>query len=290
MTNTLGNQSKRRKTKYDTRSAESLKQKIMSVKPIPKKKEKTVENKVESTGELMFVKDPGMYLGFQEYLNEKFPNEQNLFTERLEYESIMKGSNPLIAIAMDMYLKEQYPQYRIATQADLEINNENQEFVKDTIQDVGLVLRDFQALGKLSDNSRELYESLEAVYKRRKGDFTAKLELPLFVNLKGLYLADDVIIRATEEASWKSDGCLTWSNISRFDKTDEFGLPLRKTNNLTIKRLFQKKDNNLYVAKNETEGILNFSRDPLYESFDASRIVLTKVNKDFFKESQRGSQ
>jgi hypothetical protein len=41
MTNTLGNQSKRRKTKYDTRPAEDLKKIIMSAKP---KKQKTVLN------------------------------------------------------------------------------------------------------------------------------------------------------------------------------------------------------------------------------------------------------
>jgi hypothetical protein len=46
MTNTLGNQQSRRKTKYDNRSAEDLKARVMSVKP---KKQKTVKSKIEQT-------------------------------------------------------------------------------------------------------------------------------------------------------------------------------------------------------------------------------------------------
>jgi hypothetical protein len=47
MTNTLGNQPSRRKTKYDTRSAEELKARVMSVKP---KKKKNIESSLEREG------------------------------------------------------------------------------------------------------------------------------------------------------------------------------------------------------------------------------------------------
>jgi hypothetical protein len=60
MTNTLGNQSNRRKTKYDTRSADELKTRVMSVKP---KRKKTVESKVDSAGDGIF----DFYLMSSEY-------------------------------------------------------------------------------------------------------------------------------------------------------------------------------------------------------------------------------
>jgi hypothetical protein len=83
MTNTLGNTGNRRKTKYDVRSAESLKQRVMGAKYLPKKKEKTVEGKVEE-------KYAGTLFGFdinrlhrEELESKGYRNFGNIFPGRV---------------------------------------------------------------------------------------------------------------------------------------------------------------------------------------------------------------
>ena len=88
---------------------------------------------------LQFVKDENLYKEIIKYLDKTFPNSKEVLSGKLKFEdNVMKGSNPCIATAVDMFLKSINSKLRIATQRDLETNL---EMFGDFYEDTGLVLR-----------------------------------------------------------------------------------------------------------------------------------------------------
>ena len=88
---------------------------------------------------LQFVKDENLYKEIVKYMNKTFPNSKEVLFGKLKFEdNVMKGSNPCIATAVDMFLKSINSKSRIATQRDLETNL---EMFRGTYEDTGLVLR-----------------------------------------------------------------------------------------------------------------------------------------------------
>jgi hypothetical protein len=183
MTNTLGNQSNRRKTKYDTRPAETLKERVMSVKPIPKKKERNIEEKVETSNELELLKNKQAYLEFKDYVVENFENAYNIILKGITFddkEELMKGSNPYAVVALNMFLKDYSSTHSVATQEELEANL---GFIKDTYQDAGLLL-------DLSEEEEE--EKAKYILNRLEDWKYSSDDFPLWLNYRGLELTEDL--------------------------------------------------------------------------------------------------
>jgi hypothetical protein len=269
MTNTLGNQSNRRKTKYDTRSADELKTRVMSVKP---KKQKTVENKVEeSTRELSFVDNQNMYGEFLEYFYSKFRSHRDELTEKASFnreKKVMTGSTPYIAIAMDMFLKENYSEYRIATLKDLD---QNLDFSKGYEIDAGIILR----FGKMSDNdiSINLWNQL------RIKDPGVSNYLPVWFDLRGLKLDENLNFKISKESKYKKNAsCFNKKEKSLFSKTDNFGLPLNEPSSES-RILYNNNKLTLSLGILNNEGDIIAEKVPFNYSSDDSRIILAKQVK-----------
>jgi hypothetical protein len=268
MTNTLGNQSNRRKTKYDTRSAEDLKKRVMSAKPKQVPKPKSIEKKVEGNGDLSFMDTHHNYIGFMNYLHARFPNEEiDILSKPIRYnrdEKVMKGSNPYTAIAFDMYLKEFNIGYRLATQEDLK---NNLEFIEGYRVDTGLVLNGINSkIPNRTDKEDILFSQLE-----KKFGFVEDW-LPVFIDLKGLELDKNLNFIFTDESRYFPARFMEF-DLNTFSETDEYGLPLIESMIGGRKIINPSKRN--FLRNTLDDGDFDFSR-PFSPSGTNYRIVLAK--------------
>ena len=184
-----------------------------------------LENKVEpvilpSSGNLRFVIDENEYKEIVKYLDKTFSKHKNNFSKNLKFEdNAMKGSSTYIATGVDMFLKSINSEYRLATQLDLE---QNLNFTTGTYNDSGLALR----------NLTEANEA-QAVYlfNQLKQKGISEKDFPIWFNLRGLNLDNNLNFNLTDETFYSTAECLNWANGTNFSKINNFGLPKEKDNN-----------------------------------------------------------
>ncbi|HLD54667.1 MAG TPA: hypothetical protein VJB35_00240, partial [Candidatus Nanoarchaeia archaeon] len=176
----------------------------------------------------------------------------------LSFDGVMKGSNPYIATAVDMFLQSINDTHRIATQKDLETNL---EMFKGFYEDTGLVLRRLNNPNK--DKAKYLYEQI------RKANFT----LPIFFDLRGLKLDANLNFNLTEESRYKTANCLNWERGTKYSKIDEFGLPKEKDKN-SSRQIYTFKDGlvRLYLDRFLD---LNSYNENLEYSYSGGRVVVS---------------
>ena len=243
-----------------------------------KEPENNLEKKVNFpiisfSGDLSFVTNETFYKEIINYLDKTFPAHQNVLSSNLKFEdNVMKGSNTYIATAVDMYLKSINSNYRLATQLDLE---QNLKFTADIYNDSGLALRN---LGKANkDQAIYLFNQL-----RKKG-LTEK-DFPLWFNLRGLNLDNNLNFNLTDESFYEKEKCLNWKNGTSFSKIDAFGLP--KEEDKTSSRQIWTSDNALSGCYLGRDSDLGSGSSSLSSSGVNGRVVLAKPK---FKKISGGS-
>ncbi|MBT3404657.1 hypothetical protein HN832_03020 [archaeon] len=171
-------------------------------------------NPVLPTTDLSFVEDKDLFREIRNYIKSE---HQNIDYKLSFQDGVMKGSNPYLQIAVDMFLKNNYPNFRIARQRDLETDLEK---FKGFYMDSGLVLR-----SKDNPNSAQainLYNQLRARGLKDSEIF------PMFIDLRGVELTKDLEFKLTDESTYKQADCLNWDSGTRYSQTDEVGLPKEK--------------------------------------------------------------
>ena len=169
--------------------------------------------------ELQFVTDEKLYKEIIKYLDKTFPNNPDILSKKLKFkDNVMKGSNPYIATAVDMFLKSINSKSRIATQRDLETNL---EMFKGTYEDTGLVLR------SLKDPNKK---QAEYFYNQLKSK-NPNIKFPIFADLRGLTLDDNLNFNLTDNSNYKTADCLNLKSGTHFFQTDEFGFPKSEDEN-----------------------------------------------------------
>ena len=169
--------------------------------------------------DLNFITDENLYKEIVCYLDKTFPAYTETLSGRLSFDGVMKGSNPYIATAVDMFLQSINDSHRIATQKDLETNL---EMFKGLYEDTGLVLRNLNNPDK--DKAKYLYEQIG----KANSNFPI---FPFFFDLRGLKLDANLNFNLTEESRYKTANCLNWESGTKYSKIDEFGLPKEKDKN-----------------------------------------------------------
>ena len=168
---------------------------------------------------LQFVTDPKLYNEIIKYMDKTFPDKASLLSGNLEFDSnVMKGSNPYIAVAVDMYLKSINSKHRITTQRDLETNL---KMFENFYEDTGMALR------SLEEPNKSQAEYLHAQIKRINPD----LKFPIFIELRNLKLDADLNFNLTSQSRYKTADCLNWENGTNYSHIDDFGLPKIKDKN-----------------------------------------------------------
>jgi len=216
--------------------------------------------------DLNFITDENLYKEIICYLDKTFPSHTETLSGRLSFDGVMKGSNPYIATAVDMFLQSINDTHRIATQKDLETNL---KMFRDFYEDTGLVLRSLNNLNK--DKAKYLYEQI------RKENFT----LPIFFNLRGLKLDANLNFNLTEESRYKTANCLNWKDGTKYSKIDEFGLPKEKDKN-SSRQIYTFKDGlvRLYLDRFLD---LNSNYEYLDNSNNDGRVVVINSEKELLK-------
>ena len=109
--------------------------------------------------ELSFIEDENLYKEIVKYLDKTFPAQKDNLSNKLKFENnVMKGSNPYIATAVDMYFKSINSKHRIARQLDLETNL---QMFKGFYEDTGLALRSLEEPNKF--RAEHLYKQLKLI-------------------------------------------------------------------------------------------------------------------------------
>jgi len=216
--------------------------------------------------DLNFITDENLYKEIICYLDKTFPSHTETLSGRLSFDGVMKGSNPYIATAVDMFLQSINDTHRIATQKDLETNL---EMFKGFYEDTGLVLRRLNNPNK--DKAKYLYEQI------RKANFT----LPIFFDLRGLKLDANLNFNLTEESRYKTANCLNWERGTKYSKIDEFGLPKEKDKN-SSRQIYTFKDGlvRLYLDRFLD---LNSNYEYLDNSNNDGRVVVINSEKELLK-------
>ncbi|KHO53138.1 MAG: hypothetical protein QT05_C0008G0022 [archaeon GW2011_AR13] len=118
------------KRKLSDDSARDLKKILEAMKNYKPSKEEVEESKVEEkpkislpSKDLAFITDENFYKEIICYIHKTFPYNTTTLSGKLSFDGVMKGSNPYIATAVDMFLQSINDTHRIATQKDLETNS-----------------------------------------------------------------------------------------------------------------------------------------------------------------------
>src|SRR3989339_602913 len=172
--------------------------------------------KILPSKDLNFITDENLYKEIVCYMDKTFPSHIAILSGKLYFDGVMKGSNPYIATAVDMFFKSINDTHRIATQKDLETNL---EMFRGFYEDTGLVLRSLNNPNNYK--AKYLYEQIAK----------ANSTLPIFFNLRGLKLDANLNFNLTEESRYKTANCLNWESATKYSKIDEFGLPKEKDKN-----------------------------------------------------------
>ena len=222
--------------------------------------ENQVLNPVLPTSDLSFIEDKDLYKEIRNYIKSEHRNLENKFT----FEGgVMKGSNPYLAVAVDMFFKKYHPEYRLSTQLDLE---QDLEFTKGTYNDSGLALRNLTGANK---------EQAEHIFVQLKKRGVLEKNFPLWLNLKGLELASDLNFDLTDESFYKTAECLNWENGANYSKINDFGLPKEKDSN-SSRQIWTSSSNALSSAFLKRNSSLNSSNSYLVNSDDDGRVVLRR--------------
>ena len=174
----------------------------------------------------------------------------------------MKQSNPYLAVAVDMFCKKYLPEYRLATQLDLE---QDLAFTKDTYNDTGLALR------SLAEPNKSQAEYLFNQIKQR--GFTED-DFPFFIQLRGLELDNQNFNLTDESLIHKQVKCLKWESGTNYSKTDNFGLP--KSKNKKSSRQIWTIQNGLSRCYLNWVSNLDAYNSDLSFSYVNGRVVLAK--------------
>ena len=253
------------KRKLSDDSARDLKKILEAMKNYKPSKEEVEESKVEEkpkislpSKDLAFITDENFYKEIICYIHKTFPYNTTTLSGKLSFDGVMKGSNPYIATAVDMFLQSINDTHRIATQKDLETNL---KMFRDFYEDTGLVLRSLNNLNK--DKAKYLYEQI------RKANFT----LPIFFDLRGLKLDANLNFNLTEESRYKTANCLNCERGTKYSKIDEFGLPKEKDKN-SSRQIYTFKDGlvRLYLDRFLD---LNSYNENLEYSYSGGRVVVS---------------
>jgi hypothetical protein len=182
-------------------------------------------------GKLSFIEDSELYNEILQYIQTKFPKTCPTITEDLFFhDGAMEGGGAYSAVAIDMFLKENMPQKRIANLYDLEKNIEQLKF---SIVPSGLALRNFE--GRNYEQAGHLFNQIcdrENSYHPFGSPDDLSRGIPVCLSLKGLTLDDESNFNLTEESWYRlKAGCLNWENRTKFSETDYFGLPSRQDKN-----------------------------------------------------------
>ena len=215
-----------------------------------------------------------LYLEIRKYLERTFPNQNtilNNFNWCVEKDSDGKptgreyqtGSNPFVQIAVDMFLKSQLPDFRIARQCDLETNL---QMFKDFYIDSGLALRSLEEPNKTQ--AENLYKQL------RVRGLTDPQIFPMFFDLRGLELSPNLEFKLTDESRYTKADCLNWQGGTKYSQTNEFGLPISK--NTSGSRQIWTRESDLSRVYLNRISDLNSRFDDLADSNDDGRVVLAK--------------
>jgi hypothetical protein len=234
---------------------------------VPKKEIVKDNNKsspiIQPSGDLRFITDVKEYSEIVKYLDKEFLENKNVLSNKLSFDNVMKGSNTYIATAVDMFFKKYHPEYRLATQLDLE---QDLPFTKNTYNDSGLALRNLT--GNNQEQAVYLFEQL-----KQKG-FKEK-DLPIWINLRGLDLNKDLNFNLTDESFYKTAECLNWKNGTKFSKINDFGVPKEKDDSST--RQIWTSEYALSGCYLNTYSYLDSDDSDLSDSGDDGRVVLAKV-------------
>src|SRR3989339_875894 len=257
-------------------SAEVLERRLKFVKNCKPSKEEVEEPITEETeekpkintpsGDLNFITDENLYKEIVNYMDKTFPAYTSTLSGKLSFDGVMKGSNPYIATAVDMFFKSINDTHRIATQKDLETNL---EMFRGFYEDTGLVLRSLNNPNNYK--AKYLYEQIAK----------ANSTLPIFFNLRGLKLDANLNFNLTEESRYKTANCLNWESVARYSKIDEFGLPTEKDIN-SLREIWTLKDGFVRLSLNKHLD-LNSYNGGLEDSNDNGRVVLVDLKKGELK-------
>ena len=218
-------------------------------------------NPVLPTEDLSFVEDKDLFREIRNYIKSEHRN----LNYKLSFQNgTMNGSNPSLLIAVDMFLKSNIPEFRIARQRDLETDLEK---FKIFYIDSGLALR-----SKDNPNSAQainLYNQLRARGLKDEDIF------PMFIELRGMEITKDLEFQLTDESTYKQEECLNWNSGTRYSQTDDLGLPLVKDNSGT--RKIWTASGGLHGTCLGSVSVLNSFVDGLSSSDSVGRVVLAKV-------------
>jgi len=109
------------KRKLSDDSARDLKKILEAMKNYKPSKEEVEESKVEEkpkislpSKDLAFITDENFYKEIICYIHKTFPYNTTTLSGKLSFDGVMKGSNPYIATAVDMFLQSINDTHRIA--------------------------------------------------------------------------------------------------------------------------------------------------------------------------------
>jgi len=212
--------------------------------------------------DLQFIKDENLYQEIIKYLDKTFPDHSEVLNDKISFgDNAMRGSNPYIAVAVDMFLKSISSEYRIARQTDLETNL---QMFNETYEDTGLVLRSLKEPNKIQ--AEYLYNQLQ---KRNHN-----IKFPIWFDIRGLTLDNRLNFNLTDGSRYKTAECLNWEMGTHYLKTDDFGLPKSKDKD-SGRQIWTIKDG-LSVACLLKSLDLGSSDSSLSYSNDYGRVVLAK--------------
>jgi len=211
--------------------------------------------------DLSFVEDKDLYKEIRNYIKSDHRNLENQLTFQ---NRVMRGSNPYLAVAVDMFLKENYPQYRLARQIDSE---KNLDLTRGTWNDSGLALRNLE-----NSNS----EKAQYLFNQLSSRGISEKDFPLFIELRDLKLDENLNFNLTENSSYTTAECLNWNSKERYSKINKFGLPKEIdknsnrqiwTSNSALCRVYLDRCSNLFAGNSGLEV-----------SNDNGRVVLAKLH------------
>ena len=212
-------------------------------RPISKPIEKSIQETTQLTlsKDLEFITDENLYKEISKYLKTEFSNLDN----KLEFKGkIMKQSNSYLTVAIDMYLKKNIPDYRLAIQADLETDLSK---FKNFYVDSGLALRNLTGANK---------EKAEHIFKQLKQRGIKVEEFPIWLNLRGLELDKNLNFNLTDESVYSPQSSLNWKSGTKYSKINELGLPKEVdensnrqiwTNNYALSRCYLGRSSDLFA-------------------------------------------
>ena len=214
---------------------------------------------------LQFITDQNLYKEIIKYFTKTFPSHGDVLNKKFEWndsKSVATGSNPYIAVAVDMFLKNQKSKHCIAAQRDLETDIEK---FKGFYEDTGLALRSIENPNK---------DSAEFFYNQIKKT-NSQVKFPIFADLRDLELDANLNFKLTPQSRYKTADCLNWKSGTKYSQFDDYGLP--KVEDTNSKRQIWTTKDGLVRAYLNWILYFNADNDNLPNSSDDGRVVLVSA-------------